>query len=229
MTELSAFDKHDSIKYRDIRRSYWGRYAFKVVVDYPPLERGKYWDKENIEKRAAFHRSVMNACRDIAPGWRSIRGNDCVNLFFQDAAAALTVIDRLREHISEVQRPRDERAQAAMLSDHRHVVRPTLFWGRYRWCLIFRWACGEHLAELDDWVTAMFGTEPREDDPYAADLHAIERCFYSYSDVRRLYLNHDSDVLLVKMAIGHCIHRIEKVILKKELEEDAYYAEQTTD
>lgn len=229
MTTLAAFDKHDSIKYQDAARPYWGRYPFKLVVKYPPPKTGKFWDKENIENRATFHRFVMETCGDIEQDWRSIRGSDCVNLFFNDAATAATVIDRLREHIALVQRPRDERAQEAMRRDHHAVVRESLFWGRYRWCLIFHRAVDAYLDELDDWVTSMFVAEPAENrDGYAPDTRGFERFFYSYAETRRLYLNHESDVLLVKMAIGNRILRIEKVILKKELD-DAYYPEQATD
>lgn len=212
MTVLATFDKHDTIKYNDLSRPFWGRYVFKVVVNHPKSPPGKFWEPENQEKRNAFHQSVLSCCDDLIHDWRVMRGNDCTNLFFEDAATASLVIDRLRDHVSVVFRPINEKSKQLLLRDQRSVCREKLFWNMFKWCIVFRNTLDDAI-NADQCIDGLFKGEISGRD-YPLD---DDRLFYSFTSPRRLYLRSETDLMFVMFAGSELIQRIEHVILKKDI------------
>lgn len=216
-TSLPEIIYHDTIK------PFYGSYPYKISIRNPPD--AVLHTLKGREKRMAFYKKVKQQCANVGQTlgkWRSIRGDHCVNLFFTCQDDVDIVVDMMREHVTDLHRPRHANDHQTMLSSQNVNVRKRLYWDNYRYCVIFKYHHSyTKMDELDSWVETTFdvsGTAFPGDNPNA---------YFSYSDPRRLYLNSESDVLMVKFAYTSEIKRIEKVILKKECDDEHQFDQAT--
>ncbi len=217
---LGEFDKHRDISYLGIDHLFWNTYPFKVVVfeDLPRPEVKEFgwgYNRDNVAYEAWLkHRQARNAFfyarRRHVPEdkklWKSMNnGGHTFSFFFKQAEDALHFIQKNRKHITTVYRPENEKQIAALGADRKRVLRDTLYYDRYRYCVEFHEQMGEDETNLDDMVQSIFLKKN------------AKRYLYTYSKRRRLYLKNENDIFHVKIALYEKIRSQTEAFLKQDI------------
>jgi hypothetical protein len=222
MTSLVGdFDKHKNINYQPITRIFWNEYPFKVLV-FEDLKRPDKvcWGGNSVEDkriyqawlehrqaRKVFYYARMRHCPEKS-GWRSMNnGGHTFSFFFKDQEAAKHFIEKNRKHITDVFRPENLDQVTALSQNNKLLLRDSLFWGKYRYCIEFKEQYEKALADhLDERVLELFHNKKND-----------RRYLYTFSKRRRLYLKNENDIFYVKMALYEYVRSQTEALLKKDI------------
>jgi hypothetical protein len=231
---MHRLDKYPHIKYRSIDHLFWHTYPYKVCLLNEARKRRNpvtwvahqtSWLDYNRRRREqrVKRKRYLTAIRRVlhaATDYRLINGHHHVMVYFRHEEDAARFIDRAHRRVFEVYRPGSDAQHALLLADHKIKLRPTLFYNRYRWCVVFHAALwNERESELFEWEALYFATPFVEDDD-VCDGREMERGFFSVGNQNRLYLRDEKDVILTKLGNSDIIDRIEKVVLVSEVEKN---------
>lgn len=201
-----------------ITKLYWNTYPYKIVTKSPIKDANRiskytnsdWFSSEQIKKRRKIKTAFRAKCAKHCPDnddWKVTDTYQSLHFYFINAEDAAYFIRNNKKRINEVHAPASPNEISALQSEINGVLRTRKFWDEYDLCIIFR---RENLAEtdiLDEWVTEHFGYD------------APNIGYYSYSEPRRLYVKTELDLIYVTMAMKHMIQRVEKCILKENIDE----------
>lgn len=207
---MNDFDIHKNIQYMTISHLYWNVYPYKVLVCYnstttTDTDAKDYWVKIAQERKQFF-----NNCKAFCPAdttlWKATNNSSTFSFFFEAKSDAIHFIDNNKDNIVSVHRPENENQVAALNTDRKLVLRDHLFWGKYKYCIEFK-----HQSSLDD--------EQFLDNRIDELFHKPNknRFFYTYSKRRRLYLQRETDIFHVKIALYDKILNQTEALLKKDI------------
>lgn len=194
----------DHIRVRETTALYWDEFPYKVVVRLTgnPMT------------------AVARLSRHLPEGddWRFRCSPSQNSFFFKNAEDARRFVEANSKHVLEVWEPPANLGQYLGLNEdgHRTVLRDTLWYDQYRYCVVFRRSMSKaENDDLDDWAQEFFlGSDE-------------QRAYFSYSLERRVYLNDPDDVFMVTLAHKPIILRIERAILKKEIRDERRFGDAT--
>lgn len=180
---------------------FWNKYAYKVVLDLNTYHTG--WRTQSARDKEL--KTILAKCPDATSGtWRLISGWNTATLFFEHEHDYQSFKSKQKSKIREVWEPLNAQQTKMMVADEKLVFRDTLYYGKYTWCVTLGHFNRTIKAEIRDWAEHAFET----------DTLANDRVRFSDGLLIRFYLSDDSDVVLVKLAQGSRIKKIEKAILK---------------
>lgn len=212
MSETSGFDRHPHVKYHDLTHLYWSVFPYKVVCATAKSASAYKTHRAFMEAKSRIQRQLVEP--DPVNVWffRTTGGNG-INHFFKEESDALAFIDTNVALVTEVHRPRRAQDVTVMAADNKVRVRPTLYYGRYHWCVTLATQTMREdgaVDACDEWVEEYF-TLSRTQEP---DV----RVFYSYSGTRKLYLRDEADVIAAKIALSEHVRGVERCVLQSEID-----------
>ena len=224
MTDFTAMFDTLGVTIKTTGKLFYGKYPFKIAVNDPivrPTWRNGFsfhqsktfqTDLERFKKeRASFTRKLYRTITCDAKSWRWMDNNGTLSYFFMNADDALTFCVKNKSHLRSITRPESQMMVDAMneiiMDDFKAipVVRDTLFWNRYRYCIQFK-RSDEATEVADEFYEA-----------HHRDYNDAERSMYHHGHDRRLYLNDIKDVFFAKMGVGEYFKTFQKAILKSDI------------
>src|SRR6478752_4875335 len=170
MTQKNGFDRYSNIVYEDITNLFWGIYPYKVQVAHGiTCENPWRWEDKhecNERYRKAKLKFYYRRARHLPEDRTAFKVSDnsrggTFSFFFKNEADALHFIAKNKRHVRNVVRPSAGEADALLAANDgasiRSVVRPHLFWGKYRYQIEFkRLYADADKARLDEWFEEYF-------------------------------------------------------------------------
>ena len=142
-------------------------------------------------------------------------------LFFQFEEDAVAAVQIIGKYVSSVAGPRNQAERDVLAIDSKTrvqtVIRPTLFWAKYRYCITLRANVDDknqgksQLEEIANWLSDFSAMNPDED-----------RLMISYSTPRRVYFSDENDLLYFKLVFHSSILSIQKTLLSKEISDEQF-------
>lgn len=212
--------KYPQISWRPITHLFWGRFPFKVETQYPARRfRAFPVNYTHVRKDSLLHMigidrlryqrvvaSFRKACLRHTPDdrtlWKSLETETSFHYYFMRRADMLRFVAGNAKKIRRVYEPAAVADIARLTGTKYTFLRPTLFFNRYSYRVVFRTMPFEKVEELDAWVRALF----------------VDRAQAKYNEFGRrcLYLSNENDILLTRLAFSQYISRVEQVILRSD-------------
>jgi hypothetical protein len=226
---VNEFDRHPSIRYKDALSLWWDTYCIRVVLAMPSIFKSSYPQNWQVfyENRDEFDKKII-APDESHRFWRTGTGKG-YSYFFTCPNEATNFIDSNIRLISEVHRParfdavdalREAQNEDPCFASFKMVVRPKLFFKKYRYCISFNthtWRIDDvDTAEVDELMGRMFFIDENQN---ADDPNRV-RYKHAQNGKRRIYLRDLNDVVLVKTFISDpqkIIEQIDRIILIEEI------------
>ena len=207
---MNDFDVYQNIQYMTISHLYWNVYPYKVLVLYNSTvttEKNKFkTSQETTQERKKFFNDCKTSCPTDTSLWKATNNDKTFSFFFKAKDDAKLFIDNNKENIISVYRPDSEKQIEALITDRKLVLREHLFWGKYKYCIEFKQQSSlDDEQYLDDRITELFH-KPNKN-----------RFYYTYSKRRRLYLQRETDIFHVKIALYDKIFNQTEALLKKDI------------
>lgn len=201
---MGDFAHFGGVEYKFITHLYWNRFPYKVVLSLPPYKDTVTWAKW-IGIKNQFLKKIVEPGYDVDYTYRV--DTKTTSYFFVERAAAEEFATANLKSVCTIFAPRSPAEITACLSDAKVRIREILFYGTYRWMVAFHphYTNEEAIKHIDTWVENYFDAEDRA------------RYGMSYGAYRTLYLAHESDVIVVKMALAEHIRVIERALLPEEV------------
>lgn len=219
--------KNDSIEYRNLSKPYFKKYFYKISLVRKGLSR-KGIATESLEK---YLNKITNF---YSSDFRCITGNICINVFLKKQEDLDKVINKYRntKYIRYVEKPVNKEEQEKIQSDYFDtIVQKKLYFGKYRWSVLFhKQYCNRYIpscnssfstknrgnVEIDQIIKSLFVHTNNEETPFVLGERQ-DRYWYRYNFERKLFLQEESDVMMVKLALSDKIKKIEKVYTEEEV------------
>lgn len=204
-------------------KPFYGSYPFKIMINDPvprPVFPGGFYysnkahQRDLEEFRQARQIFMRKRCRTITAAktdwrWMDNNGAKTISYFFKNAEDAMSFCEKNKTHIKSITRPlnlREVEVHNELGEDNaKLVVRDTLFWNKYRYCIHIKKTDEARDAADDFWANHV---KPHAD---------LDRAMYNFDRDRRLYLNDARDVFYARMGIGQYFKTFQKAILKSEI------------
>ena len=137
-------------------------------------------------------------------------------LFFQFEEDAVAAVQIIGKYVSSVAGPRNQAERDILAIDSKTrvqtVIRETLFWAKYRYCVTLREGDDKiQLEEIANWLSDFSAMNPDDD-----------RLMISYSTPRRVYFADENDLLYFKLVFHTSISSIQKTLLSKEISDEQF-------
>lgn len=186
---------------KTIPHLFWNKFAYKVVLDLNTTHSS--WRTELARNKEL--KPILKHCPDEKSGtWRLISAYQSVTLFFEQESEYQHFLGKQKSKIREVWQPINQQQTDALIADEKLVFRDKLYFDAYTWCVTLKYVNRDTKSEIRDWAESVFETENL----------ITDRVRLSDGHIIRFYLNDDSDVIMVKLAQGSRVKKIEKAILK---------------
>lgn len=131
------------------------------------------------------------------------------SLFLYNRKDVDLCLARYPDSIVSITEPIDDTHVDMMRQNHTMIMRDRLYYGRYRYCVIFRRTYGDTFTELEDWLFRNFPTE----DFNSGDVFRWSKMGWD----PRLYIEKDEDLALVKMSWSEIIKKVSVAMTWEEL------------
>ena len=204
------------IIHRQITQLYWGKYPYKVGTICPSLKFNyspKHGGELNFKECNKIYYQVIDAfrksCLKYVPNdrtiWKMTESAIAFNFYFVHQEDMMRFVAGNLVKVRKIYEPASALEVQTFIDNKDCVIRKKFFFfNSYRYKITFRRMSSEVICELDTWVKDFFGEDEK-------------RIGYSPCGQRFLYLNVENDILLVRLAFSQYVRRVEKVILKDEI------------
>lgn len=210
-----------SYKVKPITHLYWGKYPYKVTlfVPVPGLKKEMPWH----HRTEAIHRAIRESVVGT-DGLKCRMEAQTPSYFFTDPDAAEDFIAANLGLVKRFFRPESDEQIEMLSGDAKKRARKSLFFGRFRWCVVMRPNYRtDGNEECDEWIEDYFGLEPVKlpsKDPMGVRKYAEnDRALYNYYWSRTVYVNDLADVCAIKLSLSNHVHQTLCAVLPGETED----------
>lgn len=213
-------------------KPFFGQYTHKVTIPFPlkvqniklkykkvnTLEGNRRIAKQIRKAKAAFIDSVMETLSFIEEDYTFRSGETSISFYTCNPEVA-SKIETSGLPISCVAAPKSEEAARFMGLHPDLLVRDSLFFDKYRYCVVLR--VTYHTRPALRAYLATFEIEEK-------NLNFGRRSYHEFSKKKttdflfngndRLYFADETDITLARITIPECIERVEEVVLIKDIE-----------
>lgn len=213
------------ISRRKITHLFWGEYPYKIETTYPakgwkPLPYGYHTganldiqkvNRENYTKKVdSFRRMCLKYVPYDEKVWKLYETNKSFHFYFLNSDDMDRFVSANEKIIRAIYEPASNQdLNFLKKTDNKNTfLRLSLFYNKYRFCVVFKNMKPDVKKELDNWVNAIFGDE------------SDDRFSYNNFGSRFLYLNAENDIMMTRLAFNQYILDVNKVILRTEIDEN---------
>jgi len=213
------FDTIPNIQYNDITVLFWKKYPYRVTVKYDvpyPYFSASYENYDDwrtvinqyIQDRNCFIREINKSCPN--DNWKkSTFGADCrFHYYFLSRDDAQHFIKKNKKYITVVYRPsaQSDIDTLKVESYYDRLVRDSLFWNKYKYCVEFKYLTIDACQEVDDHILNVTFRGRKNS----------KRYYYPFSNRRRLYLTKEEDIIMILLPFKDKIQKIQEIHLKEK-------------
>lgn len=206
-----ACKNHLQINFEPLTKVYFKKFFYKVEV---LLE--LYTPRSAVRRISRFRRTqaqetAVADCK-FADEYRSRTEGGYCSFFFTNEDDAKLFIKKNKSYIVQVVAPRHVGDKAALGDDTKVRLRDTLFWNCFRWAITLKGLKEAQFTEIYERICESFGLHPDT-------AHTSSRVMFSYTYPRKIFMTDEQDVILLKMIAYEFIGKIEKAVLRSEVDD----------
>lgn len=222
------------IKHVHTTKLFFGQYTHKVTIPFPlkvqniklkykkinTLEGNRRIAQQIRKAKAAYIASVMETLSFLEEADYNFRSGESSITFYTCDPQVAADIEDSGLPITSVASPKSEETARFMGLNPDLLVRDSLFFDKYRYCVVLRVtyttrpALRAYLATLD--------IEEKNHNFGHRSYHAFAKkktTDFLFNGNDRLYFADETDITLARIVIPECIERVEEIVLTKDIED----------
>lgn len=189
---------------------FYGKYPFSVTVDHKLLRNGGCETNRHI-RHFKVYKALEWLCQELGvTDYRTRVSSDTTQIYLACEQNALAIIESAHKSILRFHAPRNPQERKILEDDTRLIIRDNLFWNHFRYRIVYRSMRKANTLEVEEFFADFLN--------FMGETERLQRFSFNYSDPIKVYIADEKDLLLVKIAHNDIILRIEKVILRNEID-----------